>query len=111
MMFYQFLRMAEHEQQLFLNRIIEKAQKMPDDQWHTVDETPPKPDYYPVIAQYGKHISTRRKGVARWSGTHWCDCYDNIKTTGGRYSAWDVKAWALGGNDDTDSQSKKRISV
>ena len=99
MRLWQFITMPEHEQKSFLNKLNEKAQKIPEDQWHPVSETPPKPDYYPVIEQYGRFKSTQKRGVARWSGTHWGDCYDDLKTTEGRYSVWDVQAWAFVGDD------------
>ena len=89
-----FLRLPEYAQKALLNRIIEIAQTIPEDQFQDVFQHPSKPGYYPVIVQYGKYISTRRRYVARWSGTHWGDCYDDCKTTGGRYSAWDVLRFA-----------------
>lgn len=89
----EFLRLPEYEQKKMLSDIVKRGESTPESEWHDANELPASPGYYPVLAQYGKWKHTRKIGVARWSGDHWGDCYDNYKTTGGRWSVWNVLKW------------------
>lgn len=98
MTLYKFLKMEQWQQKKMLSQIVERAENANQNEWIDGTKLPMKCGYYPVICQYGKHISTRRKGVMRWNGEAWADCYDNEKTTSNRYSAYDVIKWV----DDCD---------
>ena len=93
MTLYKFLEMEQWQQEKMLSQIKEKAKNAKKNEWIDASKHPVKQGYYPVLCQYGKHISTRTKTVMRWNGEAWADCYNNIRSTAGRYSAWNVLQW------------------
>lgn len=94
MTLYRFLRLDPISQERYLSDIKLSGASAKQEQWRTIEVTPRSSGYYSVIVQYGRRKNTRRLSVARWNGDHWGDCYDDYKTTGGRYSAWSVLEWA-----------------
>lgn len=93
MTLHKFLSMTDYEQKKYLKFIQEIADNNPESAFVSTETKPKKQGYYPVIEQYGRFKSSRKRGVARWNGVAWADCYNNERTTSGRYSTWDAIAW------------------
>lgn len=94
---YEFLHLGEHEQKRILANILSVFDSVQESDWMDSNETPNEPGYYLTVSQYGKWKHTQRPMVARWSGSHWGECYDNERTTRGRYTTWDVIKWTYKG--------------
>lgn len=88
-----FLNLAPHEQKKFLFGIVERSEIIPLEKWNDALDVPSAPGYYAVIATYGRYHNVKKRTVMRWNGSCWADCYDNEKTTSGRYTAWNPILW------------------